>query len=123
MEKWVGSLNAKDAEFVAKIQLQFVNAVKTLGAGAYGYRISERGFIQSFAEALKNGAPQNYGNLSAWMTKFNDDIESMKTIKDQYDWSKVDAVMQTPPGQPFPDQKQKDEVWTPEKVKALRGGK
>ena len=105
MQKWLGTLNEKDAQLVAKINLQFANAVKTLGAGSYGYRISERGFLQSFTEALKNGAAQNYGNLKAWSEFYNIKIDALKDIKDQYDWSHVDAIMNTPPGQPFPDSK------------------
>jgi hypothetical protein len=102
-EKWVGTLNATDAQLVAKINMQFANAVKTLGAGSYGYRISERGFLQSFTEAMKNSPSQNYGNLLAWSTFYYDKIESFKDIKDKYDWSRVDTIMATKPGQPFPE--------------------
>lgn len=105
VEKWLGTLNSTDAQLVAKINLQFANAVKTLGAGSYGYRISERGFLQSFTEALKNGAPQNYGNLKAWSVFYNDKIESFKDIKPEYDWGRVDGIMQMQPGQAEPPRK------------------
>lgn len=115
-EKWLGTLNAKDAELAAKVYLQFANAVKTLGAGSYGYRISERGFLMSFTEALKNGAAQNYGNLTAWMAFYNNKIDSIKTLKPDWEgWDRVDAVMNTRPGEKFPEfGKKKTETAAPE---------
>ncbi len=79
--KWFGSLNPEEAGVVNRVMKQFANTVNSLGTGTYGYRISERGFVQDFTEAMKNNPGQNYGNLKNWLEWYD---QKLNIIAAQY---------------------------------------
>ena len=95
LKKAIGALNKDDAYAVNKVALQFVNAVQSMGTGTYGYRISERGFVQSFTEAMKNNPGQNYGNLRRWMEWYD---QELSVISKQYDIEDIEQFAPPPPG-------------------------
>lgn len=77
LRKKFGNLKPDEAYVVNKVMVQFVNAVSTMGTGTYGYRISERGFVKDFTEAMKNEPGQNYGNLRRWMEFYDTKLQVM----------------------------------------------
>jgi hypothetical protein len=90
----IGMLSEEDAKVVAKVRLQFANAVQTLGAGAFGYRISERPFILTFSEAMKNDVKQNIGNLEEWIGFFDRKEQGYRVAWPKADFTKFDKTRQ-----------------------------
>jgi hypothetical protein len=109
------------AGFDAKLKLQTAQAIKSTGAGARGFGPQERPYFEGLAEGITRGKEQNKQIIDRWREYLDQGRRGLLTAHPDEILSKYPKLWgprlyQTQP-EAAPD------IWTAEKVRALKEGK